>query len=234
MVQGQKKTDQIIREAARKVFQREGYEGARMQAIADEANINKAMLHYYHRSKEKLFDEVFEEDYMTKLVPLIMILRDPSIPVEEQIIRFTREYLNTMIAEPRLALFIMYELGRNPDRLLKMAKKMVPVSQTDETDHPKFSATTFMDQIREGIEKGIYNDINPDHFAVSFLGMCTYPIAARSTVRHAYQMDDSQYNAFLRERKYQIVEHAFRVLMKPEYFEKRIKTVKAEVENDMR
>lgn len=216
-------TEQKIKEAARAVFHREGFEGARMQAIADEAKINKAMLHYYYRNKKKLFDEVFEEDYFTTLMPLGKILRDPAIPVEEQIRLFTTQYIDTMMANPRMPLFLLHELARNPERFLEITKKAIPVSKKEEPDHPKLSATTFMDQIREGIRRGIYNPINPEHFAVSFLGMCTYPVVSRVTIKHAYMMDDDAYDAFLNERKEEVVDQAFRILMKPDYYKKRMK-----------
>ena len=60
-------TEERIFEAARKVFARKGRDGARMQEIADEAGINRALLHYYFRSKQGLFEAVFEymfEQYM--------------------------------------------------------------------------------------------------------------------------------------------------------------------------
>ena len=68
-------TEQSILEAAKIVFIKKGMEGARMQEIADEAGINKAMLHYYYRSKDKLFEAVFKETFL-KLVPnLIEIVK---------------------------------------------------------------------------------------------------------------------------------------------------------------
>ena len=52
-------TEEKILEAAKEVFMKYGLYGARMQDIADTAGINKALLHYYFRSKEKLFDAVW-------------------------------------------------------------------------------------------------------------------------------------------------------------------------------
>lgn len=60
--------EQKILTAARNVFIRKGFAGARMQEIADEAGINKALLHYYFRSKEKLFEVIFKESF-GKLLP---------------------------------------------------------------------------------------------------------------------------------------------------------------------
>ena len=55
----EKNTEDKIVSAAKKVFITKGMDGARMQEIADEAGINKALLHYYFRTKNKLFDKVF-------------------------------------------------------------------------------------------------------------------------------------------------------------------------------
>ena len=55
----EKSTEEKILAAAKKVFVLKGMAGARMQDIADEAGINKALLHYYFRSKEKLFESDF-------------------------------------------------------------------------------------------------------------------------------------------------------------------------------
>ena len=52
-------TEARILEAAHRVFVRRGVAAARTQEIADEAGVNKALLHYYYRSKEKLANAVF-------------------------------------------------------------------------------------------------------------------------------------------------------------------------------
>ena len=54
-------TEEKIVKAAEEVFMEHGFDGARMQLIADKAEINKAMLHYYFRSKEVLFEKIFDE-----------------------------------------------------------------------------------------------------------------------------------------------------------------------------
>ena len=64
-------SEQKILDAAKRVFETKGYTGARMQEIADEAGISKAALHYYFRSKEKLFDRIFE-DTISAFLPITM------------------------------------------------------------------------------------------------------------------------------------------------------------------
>jgi TetR/AcrR family transcriptional regulator len=62
MTEIDKNTEQKILDAARKVFTRQGFAAARMDDIAQEAGINRALLHYYFRSKQKLFDVIFAEN----------------------------------------------------------------------------------------------------------------------------------------------------------------------------
>ena len=221
MTQKDTNTEQQIKEAARRVFHREGLEGARMQKIADEANINKAMLHYYYRSKDKLFNEVFEEDYINHLAPVMMITRDPSLHLEEMIEKFVRTYYEVMMKNPRLPLFLMYEVAKNPDRLIEIARKYAPVSPNDDRAHQGMKAFTIIEKIEEGQQAGYYNPVDPRHFSVSLIGMCAYSVIARSTLKQAFEMDDEQYFQFLEERKQEVVDHAFRILMKPEYYEQR-------------
>ena len=54
--------EERILAAAKKVFTTKGMAGARMQDIADEAVINKALVHYYFRDKDKMFEVVFRAE----------------------------------------------------------------------------------------------------------------------------------------------------------------------------
>ncbi len=222
MTQKDTNTEQQIKEAARRIFHREGLEGARMQAIADEANINKAMLHYYYRSKDKLFTEVFEEDYLEHLAPVMMITRDPSLDLEEMIEKFVYTYFEVMMKNPRLPLFVMYEVSKNPDRLIDIARKYAPVSPDDDRSHKDMKAFTILEKIEEGQQAGYYNPVDPKHFSVSLIGMCAYSVIAKPTLKQAFGMNDEQYFQFMEERKQQVVDHAFRILMKPEYYQQRM------------
>ena len=77
-------TEKTILEAAKKVFLDKGFDGARMQEIADEAGINKALLHYYFRSKDKLFDAIFEEAFK-QFLPNISDIMVSDISIEEKV-----------------------------------------------------------------------------------------------------------------------------------------------------
>ena len=82
-----KNTEQKILESARNIFHKKGLSGSRMQEIADKAGINKAMLHYYYSSKDKLFDAVFQEA-IKRIFPEISKLLNEEMPLFEKIIYF--------------------------------------------------------------------------------------------------------------------------------------------------
>ena len=92
MTPTRKLTEQQIFDAATEIFMEKGLTGARMQEIADQAGINKAMLHYYYRSKEKLFDSVFEKVAASLFQKLIISL-DNDLPFEEKIRTFYQEHI---------------------------------------------------------------------------------------------------------------------------------------------
>ena len=112
-------TESLILEAAKSIFQIKGMDGARMQEIADKAGINKAMLHYYYRSKQMLFEDVFKNAFSLLAPQLNAILNDNS-SIEEKIKSFTSNYISFIIKHPYLPGFIIQELNRNQDFILKL------------------------------------------------------------------------------------------------------------------
>ena len=112
-------TEQRILKAAQKVFSEKGMAGARMQEVADEAGINKALLHYYFRSKQQLFEGVFKDSAQRQFGCIWKSLDscDSLFPAIEA---FVAAYLDRMIEEPSLPLFIANELNRDAEGLAEL------------------------------------------------------------------------------------------------------------------
>lgn len=87
MAQTEHHSEEAILKAAHAVFLRRGFYGTRMQEIADEACINKALLHYYFRSKDKIFEAVFL-DSLKIFLPQILEILDSDEPFEKKINTF--------------------------------------------------------------------------------------------------------------------------------------------------
>ncbi|MEI6886353.1 MAG: TetR/AcrR family transcriptional regulator [Bacteroidota bacterium] len=111
-----KRTEDRIFEVATEVFLEKGMDGTTMQDIADRAGINKSLLNYYFRSKERLFNAVFEllaGKMMEKLAPVL----DESLSLEDKLQFFFNEHISFLQKNPRLPFFLLNEINRNPERL---------------------------------------------------------------------------------------------------------------------
>lgn len=227
-------TEQLILEAARRVFQRSGYGGARMQEIAEEAKISKASLHYYFRSKDKLFHTVFRVDIRIFLVPLVGILRDPALTLDTRMRTFVRTYINTLLENQGLPLFIMQELSSNPGRLISLVEETVPgigkksedePSGGDPTSGRQFDNTyleagvdetpplaVFIRQIRDGMEAGECRKVDPEQFILSMISMCVFPFIGRPLIQLLLKKDKQEYRDFLARREEEILEYLFCIL----------------------
>lgn len=79
------KIEQIIIAKSKGIFISQGFAGARMQAISDADGINKALRHYYYRSKEKLYVHVVQEIIEEIVKNIITIIESESdVATEEQ------------------------------------------------------------------------------------------------------------------------------------------------------
>ena len=119
MSEHDKQTEEKIFEAATEVFIEKGLDGSRMQDIADRAGMNKSLLHYYYRSKDRLFNSVFEMIAMQMLKKFAPVF-DGNLTFEEKIRFFFREHISFMQKNPRLPAFLLNEINRHPERIRKL------------------------------------------------------------------------------------------------------------------
>jgi TetR/AcrR family transcriptional regulator len=188
-----KGAEQRILAAARKVFTTKGMAGARMQEIADEAGINKALLHYYFRDKDKLFEAIFMEEAQ-KFFPKINAIFQSDEPLFEKIETFVREYIDEMVENPYLPWFVLSEINLDPDRFMN---KML-----GETNRPK--PAKFLEQIEKEIKKGTIKRIPPVHLLMNLLSMTIFPFIARPMITRNLQMSEIQFRKTMEERKKEI------------------------------
>ncbi len=182
-------TEEKIYEAARRIFVLKGMEGARMQEIADEAGMNKALLHYYFRSKENLFKAVFK-DIFTKFFSKVKETIFSDASTKEKMIFFIDNYIDMIHANPYVPQFIINEINRDP----VMLKALMFESGIE----PQKILEIFLHEV----ELNNSSNFDPRHMVVSLLGMLILPFAARPLLQMVYFNDDQvAYNQFLDERK---------------------------------
>jgi AcrR family transcriptional regulator len=160
-----KNTEKQILDAARKVFLEKGMSAARMQEIADEAGINKALLHYYYRSKERLFDRIFSE-VIEKISSGLKSIFEKEMSILQRINSIVDVYIDVLLENSYLPLFVLNELNHNPERFTDLVKQHIAIHMQK-----------FFVQIEEEANKGLINPIHPVHLLLNVLGLIIFPFA---------------------------------------------------------
>lgn len=188
-----KSTEEKILDAARKVFILKGMSGARMQDIADEAGINKSLLHYYFRSKQKLFEVIFAAAAQ-KLFPKVNFIFESDMPLFEKIEHFTDEYITVMVDNPYLPLFVLNEINQDPQTFLNKiwGKQNLPRPQK------------FLDQIEREVKRRAIKRISPLQLLMNLISMTIFPFVAKSMFQFNLGLNEIQYRAIMEQRKKEI------------------------------
>ena len=185
--------EQKIIAAAREIFLRKGMAGARMEEIAKAAGINKAMLHYYFRSKEKLFEVIMSEAKMQMFSRLHPILGgDDSLFIKIE--KFVESYINFVTENPLLPGFILHEITKNPEKL---------VNEISNGNKRPNLAKFFLHVESEAKKKNII-EIKPEQLFMNMLSMCVFPFIGRPMLKTVLNVNDKKFNQLLANRKKEI------------------------------
>ena len=195
-------TEEKIFNAARIVFQRKGFSGARMQEIADEAGINKAMLHYCFKSKELLFKAVFSNAF-GQLAPQINEIFNSQDSIFDKIIKFTHSYISFVMLNPYLPQFIIQEMNNNPEFVMSFMK-----------NENRPNPAVLISQIETEIAEGVIKPINPKQLLMDIFSMTVFPFAAKVMMKGMIQISDSEFNEMMEERKTTIAEQIINSIKK--------------------
>ncbi len=185
-------TEQKIFDAAHEVFVQKGMDGAKMQEIADRAGINKALLHYYYRSKEKLY-EMVARAIIGRAVSVIREFLETEYPLEEKIRRFVGFYVELIARNPYIPIFVISEMNKHPDRFIdNILPKEIP------------KPDVFLRQVEAEVAAGRIRPVKPQHLLVNMVSLCIFPFVAKPMLRIVIGMNSQEMRVFLDERKEEV------------------------------
>jgi AcrR family transcriptional regulator len=187
-----------ILEAAKKVFEVNGYAGARMQQIADEAAISKASLHYYFRSKENLFERIFDET-MSDFMELVSTWDDDSENWENKLRHFIHQFFEFL--KTKSLLFILGEINRNPDLLLSRRKK----------SKPKAKFISYFENLQ------VDGKMKPSNMYLIYIflhSLCAYPVLNARMFQIATAMNNHDFEAFMKAYPNHVADILINILKK--------------------
>lgn len=184
-------TEEKIILAARSIFREKGKDGARMQEIADQAGINKAMLHYYFRSKEALFDQVFQNEFKEVLHQLLTTINDQT-DFRTFINAFIKSYLHNIAPRRNVIRFVLWEADKKKDQF------MIYLSESFQAHG--FDENPIIRRITSAIEKGEIRACDPINLVLSILGMSIFPFMAAPILERIFNGLDLSDQAFIEQR----------------------------------
>jgi AcrR family transcriptional regulator len=183
-------TEERIKEAARKIFLEKGFGATRTREIAEAAGINSALLNYYFRSKEKLFEIIMMESVQEMFAFIFEIVQSKTITLSQKIDKIISHYIDIFLRNPNLPLFVLNEIQSNPERF--MQRSTIP--------HDALMISPFYLELKEHLDKKNI-DIIPLHFFVNMISMSIMPVIAKPIVGYLHKMNEEQYIDFIEERR---------------------------------
>jgi TetR/AcrR family transcriptional regulator len=186
----EKQTEDHIKDTAKKIFFGKGHFNAKMHEIAKEARLNRALLHYYFRNRENLFEAVLKEAMEESFVKMFSILSNEK-PFEEKIQEAIEHITDCLAKYPFIENFIISEINKNPqgaDSLLavRLGKDFMK---------------NFMKEIKHYLKENDLPQIKPEQFMVNMMALCTYASSTKPIIQNILGFNEPQYQAFLKERK---------------------------------
>lgn len=186
------KVEQNILEAAVAIFMEKGYDGARMRDIAQKADINISMLHYYYRSKDHLFELVFEKLFYIVYGPILKLIADPGIPLFKKIEEAVNIYTENLLKHPSLPNFIFNEVTRHPYRITENDKYREQIGR---------GLKELRRQIEESIDKGEIRPVSVMELIIDIESRCMFPFLTRPLWQNVFEVSDQRYLQMIENRK---------------------------------
>jgi TetR/AcrR family transcriptional regulator len=182
-------TEKLIKEKAKILFFQKGLLNATTQEIADEAGVNRALIHYYFRSRDLMLDLLLDETLLEKKERVRKILSS-DLPFRKKIAQYIDVVVDYGLTYPYLENFIISETARHPDKIKAFCAR----------DKVK-SSDLISEDLAAEIKKKKISPISPEHFMVNLSALCNYPLLAKSVLQTIHGMTDTAYRKFLIERK---------------------------------
>lgn len=187
-------TEYIIKETAKRLFFKEGKFNATTQEIADAAGVNRTLINYYFRSRNNLFQIVFQEAKKLEINKTESIMSS-SHNFKQKISDFIDCSLEINLEYPYLETYIVSQMNKGESYKRDNAK-----------DHSEF----FFSNVEQAMEEGIIEEMEPIQFLLNMISLINFPLAMRPLLQENLQISESNYKRILKDRKEIILRTLFK------------------------
>ena len=177
--------EERLKESARQEFMLKGYAAAKIRDIAQAAGTNLAMLNYYFRSKEKLFQIVMAENVDQLFAKILPVLNDSETSLEEKLVLISKHYTQMLLAEPALPIFVLNEIQTNPAAFGNQIRFNQQVMQSN-----------YLKQLAEADVK-----TDPVHHLITYLGILLFPFIMKPVMQASGSVQPEQFIEMVKQRE---------------------------------
>ena len=183
-------TEEKVKQAARTLFIKKGFYGTRTREIAEEAGINLALLNYYFRSKERLFEIIMFETMLGFMQQMALVFNEDSTSIKQKVVKMVDSYTELLLREPNIPLFIMSEIRNDATGFLEK----LPVANM-------VMSSVLVRQYEEAYKNGQVQESDPLHFVANLMALVQFPFIASPLLKKMGNMSDPMFKEFMLERK---------------------------------
>jgi len=188
-------TEQLIKDTARHIFFAEGRFNATTQEIADAAGVNRTLINYYFRSRDNLFQTVFEDAHKKEHERTEMIVFG-NMPFREKIEQYLDVFFEQSKEYPYLEIYMVTQMNqgcvyKDPETMSRMLDK-------------------FYLEIAIEMDRGNIAKMRPEQFLLNFISLTTFPVSMRPLLQESMGFSDKAYERLLEERKAIVLKMLFR------------------------
>ena len=185
--------EELILQTAMQVFIDKGWHGTKMQDIADKAGINKALLHYYYRSKEKLYTKIFEFLIWRNVGDLFNLFNE-NLSFDVFLKKFIYSYIDLINKNPKIPMFLLRELSEGGKVVQNVLNNLL--------DSKKFSVEKPLSIIQKAMDEGIIIRMDPRQIIATIVGSCVFFFIAEPIFTTLF-VDEANFDRaqFVEERK---------------------------------
>lgn len=182
-----------IMEAASSHFAERGFDGARTQAIADEAGVNKAMLYYHFRDKEHLYIEILSNNLIEIFSQIFPTFLQQELPVRERLLRIAAAYHLFLSTHPQLRALILQELAAGGARLGDVLEKVTG-------SVPGLDIEQVFMGIRSLMDSGELRQGDPRQVLLHLLSLTIFPFFARPLLETIWGLSPPEFEEVMKDR----------------------------------
>jgi TetR/AcrR family transcriptional regulator len=187
-----KNMEEQILESATTLFLKKGFASTSTTEIAKHAGCNQALVHYYYRTKDKLFEAIFENK-IKNFIDSLLVGYDQGLTFEERLAYKIGSHFDMLAENPKLPVLLFNEISTNPQRLelFKAALK----------DRPQQVLTSLNEDLQREISKGTVREMTVYDLILDIISLNVIMFLMEVPFKAITNMSEDDYKTMLDRRK---------------------------------